>query len=87
MSALSSDSFHLFALVDEDHNHTIVKCDVNLKINTYSKSLVTWYSKASVSCDQDQQKFYEKILSADMIMSALSNEDGHINKKQLLRVL
>lgn len=85
MSALSSDRFHLFALADEDHNYTIIKCEVDLKIDTYSKSLVTWYYKASVSCDQDQQKFYKKILSADMtkmMMSALINEDGHINKKQ-----
>ena len=57
MSALSSDRFHLFALADEDHNHTIVKCEVNLKIDIYSKSLVTWYYKVSVSRDQDQQKF------------------------------
>ena len=85
MSALSSDRFHLFALADEDHNYTIIKCEVNLKIDTYSKSLVTWYYKAIVSCDEDQQKFYEKILSADIVkivMSALINEDGHINKKQ-----
>lgn len=65
MSALSSDRFHLFALADKDYNHTIVKCEVNLKIMTYSKSLVTCYYKVSVSCNQDQQKFYEKILSAD----------------------
>ena len=85
MSALSSDRFNLFALADKDHNYTIVKCEVNLKIETYSKSLVTWYYKASVSQDLDQQNFYKKILDANMtktIMSALINEDGHINKKQ-----
>lgn len=85
MSALSSDRFRLFALGDEDYNHTIIKCEVSLKICFYSKSLVTWYYKAIVSCDQDQQKFYEKILSKDMskmMMSVLINEDGHINKKQ-----
>ena len=85
MLALSSDRFNLFALADKDHNYTIVKCEVNLKIETYSKSLVTWYYKARVSRDQDQQNFYEKILDANMtktIMSALINEDGHINKKQ-----
>ncbi len=76
---------YLFALADKDHNYTIVKCEVNLKIETYSKSLVTWYYKARVSRDQDQQNFYKKILDANMtktIMSALINEDGHINKKQ-----
>ena len=41
MSTFSLDRFHLFVLADEDHNHTIVKCEVNLKIMTYSKSLVT----------------------------------------------
>ena len=85
MSALSSDRFNLFALADKDHNYTIVKCEVNLKIETYSKSLVTWYYKARVSLDRDQQNFYKKILDANMtetIMSALINEDGHINKKQ-----
>jgi hypothetical protein len=85
MSALSSDRFNLFTLADKDHNYTIVKCEVNLKIETYSKSLVTWYYKARVSLDRDQQNFYKKILDANMtesIMSALINEDGHINKKQ-----
>lgn len=85
MSALSSDRFNLFALADKNHNYTIVKCEVNLKIETYSKSLVTWYYKARVSLDRDQQNFYKKILDANMtetIMSALINEDGHINKKQ-----
>lgn len=85
MSALSSDRFNLFALADKDHDYTIVKCEVNLKIETYSKSLVTWYYKARVSGDQDQQNFYEKILNANMtkiVMSALVNEDGHINRKQ-----
>ena len=60
MSALSSYRFHLFALGGEDYNHTIVKCEVNLKIDIYSKSLVTWYYKARVSCDQEQEKFYKK---------------------------
>ena len=85
MSALSSDRFNLFALADKDHNYTMVKCEVNLKIETYSKSLVTWYYKARVSRDQDQQNFYKKIFDANMtktIMSALINEGGHINKKQ-----
>nr|ULD16102.1 hypothetical protein [Cylindrotheca closterium] len=85
MSALSSDKFNLFALADKDHDYTIVKCEVNLKIETYSKSLVTWYYKARVSSDQDQQDFYEKILNANMtkiVMSALVNEDGHINEQQ-----
>ena len=85
MSALSSDRSNLFALADKDHNYTIVKCEVNLKIETYSKSLVTWYYKARISRDQDQQNFYKKILDANMtktIMSVLINEDGHINKKQ-----
>ena len=44
----------------------------------------TGYYKASVSFDQDQLKFYEKIFSADMIkviMSALINEHGRINQK------
>ena len=57
MSALSSDRSNLFALADKDHNYTIVKCEVNLKIETYSKSLVTWYYKVRVSGDQDQQKW------------------------------
>ena len=35
MSALSSDKFHLFALGGEDYNHTIGKCEVNLKIDIY----------------------------------------------------
>lgn len=85
MSVLSSDRFNLFALADKDHNYTIVKCEVNLKIETYSKSLVTWYYKARVSCDRGQQNFYEKILRADMskaFMSALVNEDEQINKQQ-----
>jgi len=85
MSALSSDRFNLFALADKSFNYTIVKCEVDLKIDVYSKSLVTWYYKARVSGDQDQQNFYEKIFNADkikMIMSALTNDDGHINKKQ-----
>ena len=84
MSALSSDRFNLFALANKDHNYTIVKCAVSVKIDTYSKSLVTWYYKARVCWDEDQQKFYEKILDADttkIAMSALVNEDGHINKK------
>ena len=84
MSALSTDRFHLFALADKNYNYTIVRCEVNLEIETYSNSLVTWYYKARVSSDTDQQNFYEKILSADMsktFMSALINEDGHINKK------
>lgn len=73
------------SLADKDHNYTIVKCEVNLKVETYSKSLVTCYYKARVSRDQDQQNFYKKILDASMtktIMSALINEDGHINKKR-----
>ena len=85
MSALSSDRFNLFALADKNYNYTIVKCEVNLEIDTYSNSLVTWYYKARVSCDRDQQNFYEKILSADMtktLMSALVNKDGHINEQQ-----
>ena len=85
MSALSSDRLNLFALADGRYNYTIVKCEVSLEIDTYSNSLVTWYYKARVSCDKDQQNFYEKVLSADMtkvIMSALVNEDGHINKQQ-----
>ena len=49
MPALSEDRFHLFALGGENYNHTIVKCEVNLKIDIYSKSLVTWYYKAKVS--------------------------------------
>lgn len=63
MSALSSDRLNLFALVDKSYNYTIVKCEVNLEIDTYSNSLVTWYYKARVSCDKDQQNFYEKILT------------------------
>lgn len=85
MSALSSDRFNLLAITYRMHNYTIVKCDVSLEIDNYSNSLVTWYYKARVSGDQDQQNFYEKILNANMtkiVMSALINEDGHINKKQ-----
>ena len=45
--------------------------------------MVTWYCKARVSLDRDQQNFYKKILDASMtIMLALINEDGNINKKQ-----
>jgi len=76
MSALSSDRFNLFALADKDHNYTIVKCEVNLKIETYSKSLVTWYYKARVSCDKDQENFYKKIGDMSEIdMSALVTEE------------
>ena len=86
MSALSSDRFNLFALADKDHNYTIVKCDVNLKIETYSKSLVTWYYKARVSCNKDQESFYKKILKgADMTevdISALITEVAHLKNKQ-----
>ena len=72
MSALSSERFNLFALADKDHDYTIVKCEVKLKIETYSKSLVTWYYKARVSGDQDQQNFYEKILNAIMTKIVMS---------------
>jgi len=85
MSALSSDRFNLLAITDKIHDYAIVKCEVSLEIENYSNSLVTWYYKARVSIDRDQQNFYKKILDANMtetIMSALINEDGHINKKQ-----
>ena len=82
MSTLSLDRFHLFACMDKDHNHIIIKCEVNLKIDTSSKFLVTWYSKSRISSDKDQEEFYEKILSVDetkIIISALKN--GYIKKK------
>lgn len=81
MFALSSDRFHLFVLVDQDHNHTIGKSKVNLKIMTSSKSLVTWYYKASVSYDQDQQKFYEKIFDKlHRLILKKDCADNHIEK-------
>ena len=83
MSALSSDRFNLLVLADETYNYTIVKCKVGLNIAVYSKNLVTWYYKVRVSSNEEQRKFYNKILDADMsnlLMSALTNDIGHINK-------
>ena len=80
MSALSSDRFNLFTLTNKDHNYVITKCAVSLKIDTYCKPLVRWYYRARVCWDEDQQKFYEKILDSEITkitMAALVNEDGH----------
>lgn len=60
MSALSSDRFNLLAITDRMHNYTLVKYDVSLEIDSYSNSLVTWYYKARVSYDKDQESFYKK---------------------------
>ena len=83
MSTLSSDKFNLLVLVDETYNYIIVKCKVSLKIAVYSKNLVTWYYKVKVSSNEEQLEFYNKILDTDMsnlLMSALTNDIGHINK-------
>lgn len=86
MSVLSSDRFNLLAITDKIHNDTIVKCEVSLEIDNYNNPLVTWYYKARVSYDKDQENFYKKILkSGDMsevAMSALINEGAHLNNRQ-----
>ena len=86
MSALSSDRFNLLAITDKIHIYAIVKCEVSLEIENYSNSLVTWYYKARVSCNKDQESFYKKILEgADMTevdISALTNEGAHLNNKK-----
>ena len=86
MSALSSDRFNLLAITDKINNYTIVKCEVSLQIDNYSNSLVTWYYKARVSCDKDQESFYKKILEgadmADVDISALITEGAHLNNRQ-----
>ena len=87
LSALSSDRFRLFALANEDHNFTMMKCNVKLEITTVSRSFVTWYYKATVCSEAVQRKFYKKILNADMtkmMMSALINADGSITEKEFL---
>lgn len=38
MSALSSDRFNLLAITDRMHRYTVVKCEVSLKIDSYSNS-------------------------------------------------
>jgi len=86
MSALSSDRFNLLAITDKINNSAIVKCEVNLEIDNYTNSLVTWYYKARVSYDKDQESFYKKILEgADMVqvdISALITEGAHLNNRQ-----
>ena len=86
MSALSSDRFNLLAITDKIHNYAIVKCEVSLEIENYSNSLVTWYYKARVSCNKDQENFYKKILEGadmtDVDISALRNEGAHLNNKE-----
>lgn len=86
MSALSSDRFNLLAITDRVNNYAIVKCEVSLEIDTYSNSLVTWYYKAMVSCDKDQESFYKKLLEgtgmSDVDISALITEGAHLNNRQ-----
>ena len=83
ISALSSDRFNLLVITDRMHSYTIVKCDVSLEIDNYSNSVVTWYSKARVSCDKDQENFYKKIGDMSEIdMSASVNEGAHLIDRQ-----
>lgn len=88
MSALSLNRFNLLAIIyiDKIHNYAIANCDISLEIDNYSNSLVTWYYKARVSCDKDQESFYKKILEgadlADVDISLLITEGAHLNDRQ-----
>lgn len=59
MFALSSDRFHLFVLVDQDHNHTIGKSKVNLKIMTSSHGII----KRALATIKINKNFTKKYLT------------------------
>jgi len=85
LAGLSRNRFNLFVIGEEDHNFTLAKCRVDLRIEVLTRTLVTWSYKACISDDSDQRKFYEKILSDDMVslaMSSLQTRDGHISTKE-----
>lgn len=84
MSALSRDRFNLRVITDERYNFLLLKCSVRLVVHEANKGLVSWSYEAQSLGFEEQEKFYEKILSASLLeefYDALCFLDGNIYKE------
>lgn len=87
LSALSQDRFKLFSIAEEENEFTLFKCRVSLKIERYSKSMVTWHYVAKAECEDAQKAFYEEFMTLDMVklaLAAVNNNSGSLYDKEFI---
>lgn len=87
LSALSQDRFKLFTIAEDENEFTLFKCRVSLKIDRYSKSMVTWHYIAKAESESVQKAFYEEFMAAEMVelaLAAANKNSGSLYKKEFL---